>query len=290
VVVLGSVNVDLVVRAPKLPAPGETVTGGTFEQHYGGKGANQAVAAARLGADVALVGYVGNDEFGIEARRKLSEEGVNVDGLRFVGEQTGVALIVVDENGDNQIAVAPGANADVDAAVWPNDVGFGDVFLANFEVPDEAIVMRAVGGSRAGELIVINPAPAREIPEELLATRPILVPNELEALALSRESDPVAAARVLAGRSNAPVVVTLGSRGAVVVTDRGVEAITAPRVDAVDTTGAGDAFVGALAAELSAGQALIDAVEFAVRAATLSVRVAGAREGMPTREQVERFT
>jgi ribokinase len=290
VVVLGSVNIDLVVRVPRLPAAGETVTGGTFAQHHGGKGANQAVAAARLGAEVAFVGAVGDDDFGRAARQALVEDGVNVDGLTtLMGSPTGAALIVVNDQGENQIAVASGANAEVDADAWPHDAGFGDVFVAGFEVDDDAIVSRAVDGSKVGEQIVINPAPAREIPTELLATRPILVPNEIEALALTGEADPEAAAKVLAQRSNAPVVVTLGPRGAIVVADGRVDAIAAPHVDAVDTTGAGDAFVGALAAELAIGRPLLEAARFAVYAASLSVRVAGAREGMPTRGEVEKL-
>ena len=141
VVVLGSVNVDLVVRVPRLPAAGETVTGGTFEQHQGGKGANQAVAAARIGAEVTFVGAVGDDEFGRAARQALLDEGVNVDGLVIpMWSSSGVALIVVDENGDNQIAVASGANAQVDAGVWITGVGLADVFVAGFEVGDDAIV------------------------------------------------------------------------------------------------------------------------------------------------------
>jgi ribokinase len=277
-----------VVRVAKLPAPGETVTGGTFEQHHGGKGANQAVAAARLGAEVAFVGAVGDDEFGRSARQALVDDGVNVDGLVIrPGAATGVALIMVSDEGENEIAVASGANAEVDAAMWLKNVNLGDVFVAGFEVDDDAIISRAVAGSKAGELIVINPAPAREIPAELLATQPILVPNELEARALTGETDPIAAAKMLTRRSSAPVVVTLGRRGAVLVDEGRVETIAAPRVDAVDTTGAGDAFVGALAAELSIGRPLIDAVRFAVQAASISVTVAGARDGMPTRAQME---
>ena len=203
---LGSVNVDLVVPFQSCPAAGETVTGGTFEQHHGGKGANQAVAAARLGADVTFVGAVGDDEFGRAARQSLVDEGVNIDGLAVLaGSATGVALIVVNDQGENQIAVASGANAEVNAGMSLNKVSFGDVFVAGFEVDDDAIISRAAAGSKAGEIIVINPAPARDIPADLLATRPILVPNELEARALTGESDPVAAAKVLVGRTNAPV-------------------------------------------------------------------------------------
>lgn len=289
VVVLGSVNVDLVVTVERLPTPGETVTGGTLTRHHGGKGANQAVAAARLGADVSFVGAVGDDEFGREERDALVAEGVNVDRLATLpGVATGTALIVVDRTGENQIAVASGANTAFGAEIWQaGGIGVG-VFLACFEIRDEAVVVGAQAAKTSGGLIVINPAPARELSPALLATNPILVANEGEAQTLTGTSDPEDAARALHELTGAPVVVTLGSRGALIVEDEDAEYVTAPVVDAVDTTGAGDIFVGVLAAELSVGRPLFDAVGFAVNAASLSVRVPGAREGMPTREEVER--
>lgn len=286
---LGSVNVDLAVAVDRLPAPGETVTGGTFAQHHGGKGANQAVAAARLGASVTFVGAVGDDEFGVAARNALRVEGVNVDGLiTLPGVGTGTALIVVDRNGENQIAVASGANRAFGGEIWSSHTPGGGVFLTGFEVNDSAIVAGAGAAVSAGIPVVVNPAPAREPSIALLATRPILVPNEGEAETLTGKRDPADAARALSDRSRAPVVVTLGARGALLVGDNGVQSVAAPEVDAVDTTGAGDTFVGALAAELSVGRPLIDAARFAVHAASLSVRVRGARDGMPRRDQVER--
>jgi ribokinase len=285
--VLGSVNVDFVVSVDHLPVAGETVTGGTFAQHHGGKGANQAVAAARLGANVTLVGAVGDDELGRVARANLEAEGVLIALREIAGVPTGVALIVVDRNGQNQIAVASGANATFEATEWQG-FGGGDVFLAGFEVLDGAVVAGAHAASAAGALVLINPAPARELPGALLATRPILIPNELEAQALTGDTDPVSAARLLAARSGAPVVVTLGPHGAIVVRDGEIEHVPAPSVEAVDTTGAGDTFAGALAAELSAGKSLLESVRTAVEAASLSVTIPGAREGMPTRADVER--
>ena len=289
VVVLGSVNADLVVNVDRLPSAGETVTGGTFSRHHGGKGANQAVAAARLGASVELVGAVGADEFGQEARDHLAAEAVDVSALIVVdGSPTGVAFILVDDAGENQIAVASGANHEFDSSIWdaapaPNAT---DVLVSCFEVGLDALIAGAERFAAAGALVLINPAPAVELPGALLATQPILVPNEGEAQALTGESDPVTAARVLAARSGAPVVVTLGDMGAVFVENGEFVRVAAPIVEAVDTTGAGDAFVGALAAELSAGRSLTEAVQFAVHAASLSVRVAGAHEGMPTRDDV----
>jgi ribokinase len=290
VVVLGSVNVDLVVTVDRLPARAETVTGGTFAQHHGGKGANQAVAGARLGASVAFVGAVGDDDFGRNEREALLQEGIDVDGLAILPHvATGTALIVVDRDGENQIAVASGANTAFGAEIWRGrsaaEVG---LFLACFEVSDAAIVVGAQAAAASGMPVLINPAPARDLSTALLATRPILVPNEGEAQALTGEADPRAAARALNRRSGAPVVVTLGSNGALVVDGDNVESVAAPAVEAVDSTGAGDTFVGALAAELSVGRPLIEAVRFAVHAASLSVRVPGAREGMPSRDDVER--
>ena len=286
VIVVGSVNADLVVRAPRLPGPGETVTGGTFARHGGGKGANQAVAAARLGARTALVAAVGGDDFGAEALRGLAAEGVDVDGVaRLADVATGVALIVVDERAENQIAVASGANAALDGAFVAAALERleGGVVLLSLEVGDAALL----AGARGARLAVLNPAPAREVPAALLVAGPLLTPNAGEARDLTGEEDPRAAALALRERTGAPVVVTLGADGALLADGPGDPVrVPAPRVDAVDTTGAGDCLNGALAAELARGAALEAAVAFAVRAAALSTLRQGAREGMPTREAV----
>ena len=287
VIVVGSVNADLVVRAPRLPGPGETVTGGTFARHGGGKGANQAVAAARLGARTALVAAVGGDDFGAEALRGLAAEGVDVDGVaRLADVATGVALIVVDERAENQIAVASGANAALDGAFVAAALERleGGVVLLSLEVGDAALL----AGARGARLAVLNPAPAREVPAALLDAGPLLTPNAGEARDLTGEEDPRAAALALRERTGAPVVVTLGADGALLADGPGEPVrVPAPRVDAVDTTGAGDCLNGALAAELARGAALEAAVAFAVRAAALSTLRQGAREGMPTREAVD---
>jgi ribokinase len=279
-VVVGSVNADLVVTVRSLPAPGETVSGGTFERHHGGKSANQAVAAARLGASVAFVGAVGDDDLGADAVAALEREGIDCAGVaRLDDAPTGVALIVVDEAGENQIAVASGANARLADPAVPDGAR---IVLLGLEVPDEAVVAaaRAAGDAR----IVLNPAPARPLPDELLDLGPILTPNEAEARTLTDEPDAQAAARALEQRTGAPVVVTLGARGALV----GGEVIAPPRVHPLDTTGAGDTFTGALAAELARGADIRAAARFATAAAALSTQAAGAREGMPDRAAVER--
>jgi ribokinase len=280
VYVVGSVNLDLVVRTATLPGPGETVTGGTFERHGGGKSANQAVAAAREGATVRMVGAVGSDDLGDEAVADLAGEGVDVSAVARVTAPTGVALIAVDEAGENQIAVASGANneltpAAVEAALAGAEPG--GVVLIGLEVPDAPVLAAARAGRAAGLQVVLNPAPARPLPDELLELGPLLTPNEPEAAALSGEADPEAAARALTKRTGAPVVVTIGPAGALLADGDALERIPAPKVEAVDTTGAGDAFNGALAAALADGAELGDAVRAAVAAAADSVRRPGAR-------------
>jgi ribokinase len=282
VVVVGSINADLVVVAERLPGPGETVSGGRFARHGGGKSANQAVAAARLGAQVALIGAVGDDELGEAAAAELAAEGIDVSGVVRVAEPTGVALIVVDAAGENQIAIAAGANG----ALGPQHVRELDptaVLLLGFEVPDAALVAAA---QQARGTVILNPAPPREILAEILAAHPILTPNAHEAARLTGETDPEAAARALRERTGAPVAITLGADGVLVLDDDGVQRIPAPEVDVVDTTGAGDTFNGALAAELAAARPLREAAAFAVAAAARSTTGEGARGGMPRREDV----
>ena len=283
VVVVGAVNVDMVVAVERLPAPGETVTGGRFARHGGGKGANQAVAAARLGADVRLVAAVGDDELGADAVAALEAEGVGVAGVvQRAGATTGVALITVDAAGENQIAVASGANATLDADAVRRGLGPLDgrgVVLLGLEVPDEAVVAGARAAAAAGCRVVLNPAPARPLPDEVLAAAPLLTPNVAEARALG-------GAEALAGRTGAPVLVTLGPHGVELVERGSARRLSAPAVEAVDTTGAGDAFNGALAAELGAGRGLEDAVRTALAAAALSTRAHGARDGIPARDEL----
>jgi ribokinase len=270
VVVVGSVNVDLVVTVDRLPAPGETVTGGTFAIHHGGKGANQAVAAARAGAPVTMIGAVGDDDNGVAARAVLAAEGVDTALIRVLpGEMTGVALIAVDRAGANQIAVASGANHRFDGLPQlPQGEG---VLLVGFEVVD-AVVAEAVAVARGrGWPIIVNPAPARELPAALRASGAILVPNDGEAALLGGD------ARALAAVTGGPVVVTMGADGARLIDgDRDVR-VAAPEVVAVDTTGAGDVFAGVLAASLADGLELEAAVRRAVAAASRAVTVPGAR-------------
>ncbi len=292
VVVVGSVNLDLVVHLDRLPGPGETVTGGQFSRWGGGKGANQALAARRAGAEVWLIGQVGEDEMAREALADLDAAGVDLTGMsRSKAAPTGVALIVVDQGGENMIAVASGANSELSAPAVEeaiHEVPDGGVLVVNFEIPDEALLAAAGTAGRTGRQLVVNPAPARPLPAALEAMGPLLTPNRDEAAALTGEEDPSDSARVLGGRTGSAVVVTLGADGALLFDDNNAAEVAAPLVRPVDSTGAGDVFTGALAARLAAGQPLEAAVRWAVVSASLSTTRAGARSA-PDVTEVERW-
>ena len=283
VIVVGSINVDFIVRVARLPGPGETVGGGSFERHGGGKGANAAVAAARSGARVRLVAAVGDDELGQWQLAALASEGIDVAGATHIADaHTGVALIVVEAGGENQIAVASGANAGLDAraverALESVEPAVGAVCLLGFEVPDVALLAAARWAGRHGLRVVLDPAPARSIHRDLLALHPILTPNETEARAMSGAPDGERAGRVLRELTQAPVLVTRGPEGLIMLDDAGLRHLPAFAVEAVDSTGAGDVFNGALAAALANGSALGEAARWAMVAAALSTRAGGAR-------------
>jgi ribokinase len=282
IAVIGSINLDLVVGVERHPGPGETVVGGECRQLPGGKGANQAVAAARLGSAVAMVGRVGDDMQGTWLRGALAGERVDVRHVRTDKDaHTGTALIAVDTSGENTIVVSPGANAKVsarDVAKAGELVSDADIVLLQHEVPNEAVAA-AIEAARGR--VVLNPAPARA----LAGPVDVLVPNrgELEMLT-GGSGDPVTLARSVAGTG--AVVVTLGAEGAVVVEGEHAERVPAPRVKVVDTTGAGDAFCGALAGALSDGATLVEAARWAVRVAAISVTRHGAQGGLPWREDL----
>jgi ribokinase len=309
VIVVGSVNVDLVMRGERLPRPGETVTGGSFERHHGGKGANQAVAAARLGRQTLLVAAVGDDEHGDEARTALRAERVDVSRVATIsGVPTGVALILVDVSGENLIGVASGANAALDSrsvteALTRLGSLAGDVVLVSREIPASAILAALNAGRAAGARTVLNPAPAAALSLAELGLTDVLTPNlgELTVAAQAAgtagsgpdtPTEPGQIARGLLGRAQVSeaVVVTLGARGALLVPAGGEPAVEVPGlvVAAIDGTGAGDAFNGALAAGIAEGRALVEAVRRAVVAAGLSTTVPGAREGMLHAAALER--
>ena len=294
VVIVGYVNVDLVVTAERLPGRGETVLGRRLERHGGGKGANAAVAAARLGAETRLVAAVGADDLGREALAELRQEGVDVDAVSQVADEaTGAALIVVDGSGDNQIAVGAGANA----ALSPESVRHAlegaldraGCLLVSLEIPHEAVRAAVDAGREHGVPVVVDPAPARASVLELAALGPIFTPNAGEAQRLTGEADKRRAAAALTRRTGAPVIVTDGSNGALLLEQSGAEPLALPApsgVAAVDTTGAGDTFSGALATRIAAGDDLRAAASFAVAAGACAVRARGARSAMPTEAEV----
>ncbi len=289
VIVVGSINVDFVVRADRLPRPGETVSGGRLEVHRGGKGANQAVAAARAGAKVAFVGAAGRDAYGDAAIGALRDEGIDVSGIRRTGTPTGAAIIAVGPRGENQIVVAPGANADVDVAQLTDELLHGaTVLLTGFEVPPLVVLGAAKRGTDAGLQVIVNPAPARPLPGELLALDLILTPNEHELIVAIGNDDPAAALTELGGRTAGPVIVTQGAAGALLAANGRRQRFDGrPAHDVVDTTGAGDAFNGVLAAWLARGATLDEAIAAANVAGSLAIGQPGAQDGMPDRAAIE---
>ncbi|MGA2030877.1 MAG: ribokinase [Thermoguttaceae bacterium] len=298
IVVVGSVNADMVIKSRRIPAPGETVTGGEFVMAAGGKGANQAVAAARLGAEVTLVAKVGQDALGDAAIEGYRKEGIRTDCIfRDPQQPTGVALIMVDQQGENLISVASGANhclspAEVDRA--REFLRAADMLLVQLEIPMETVCHAAALAAEAGVPVMLNPAPAAPLDDRLLRLVTWLTPNESETqrltgLAVADEaSAALAAARLLAGGVR-QVVVTLGARGALLCHAGGATMIPGYRVEAVDSTAAGDAFNGALACALARGQSGEEAVRQAHLAAAFSVTRLGAQPSLPTAEQLQQF-
>jgi len=285
VIVVGSVNIDLVAAGGRMPRPGETVTMERFAEVHGGKGGNQASAAAALGARVHFVGAVGSDHWGDAARADLTGRGIDVSGLATVDGPTGVAIILVDDGGENSIAIVPGANAAVSPAAVEAALAAIDaddaVLVACLEIPLESVVAAARAAAARGWRVVLNPAPARELPPELVAAATVITPNETEVETLGGVD------ALLAAGAGA-VVVTRGGDGTELHPAAGaVTRITPSRADVVDTTGAGDAFTAALAVALANGRELPDAVAWASAAGAIATEGFGARGSLPTAAQVE---
>ncbi|MHC8343459.1 ribokinase [Pseudomonas sp. RT6P73] len=298
VVVIGSLNMDLVTRAPRLPRGGETLIGESFATVSGGKGANQAVAAARLGAQVSMVGCVGSDAYGEELRGALLAEQIDCQAVSTVKGSSGVALIVVDDNSQNAIVIVAGANGALTPQVidqFDAVLQAADVIICQLEVPDATVGHALKRGRELGKIVILNPAPAsRPLPADWYASIDYLIPNESEASALSGlpvdslETAETAATRLIALGAG-KVIITLGAQGSMFANGTGFEHFPAPKVKAVDTTAAGDTFVGGFAAALASGKTEAEAIRFGQVAAALSVTRAGAQPSIPTLSDVQAF-
>lgn len=299
VTVVGSCNMDLVVKSPRIPVVGETILGGDFLIIPGGKGANQAVAAAKLGAKVNFIAQLGDDDFGDEAIENLKKQGVNTKLItRNSNAATGVALIVVDHDGNNSIVVAPGANealspADIDNVEYA--IASSGVLVLQLETPIETVEHAAKLAKLHGVRVILNPAPAQKLSDELLKNVDILTPNETEANILTGidvvdADSAMQAAMGLMARGIGAVVLTMGVNGLLLAKQKETRLIAAKKVNAVDSTAAGDAFTGALACGLTEQMELAEAVEFANCTAALSVTKTGAQPSLPDRSEVMAFT
>ncbi len=298
IVVVGSSNTDMIVKVPRIPKPGETILGGKFSTAAGGKGANQAVAAARAGGDVTFIARVGDDMFGQQAYSGFKEDQINVGYVKTDKvEPSGVALIFVDEKGENSIAVASGANA----ALSPEDVNeaaeliqSADILLMQLETPLETVRRAAEIAKEAGVKVILNPAPAMKLDDSFLSNLTIITPNESEAelltgISVTDVESAERAAIALLERGLEVVIITLGSKGALIKTKEKKHLIAGFKVDAVDATAAGDVFNGSLAVAIAEGKSQEDAVRFANAAAALSVTKLGAQPSIPKRDEIERL-
>ena len=295
IVIIGSSNTDMVIKSPHLPAPGETILGGTFFMNAGGKGANQAVAAARLGGQVSLIAKVGKDIFGKQAIQLFKKEGIDVSSvLKDRNLPSGIALITVDDRAENCIVVASGANAALTPAnikKFREKIESASIVLMQLETPLNTIAYAASVAFKKAIKVILNPAPACPLHDELLRTISIITPNEKEAEMLTGiivNDIPSAeqAALALYNKGIETVIITLGAKGALLYHEHKFSLIETPKVEAVDTTAAGDVFNGALAVALSEGITMNEAVSFACRAASISVTRLGAQASAPYKNEL----
>lgn len=291
VVVIGSSNTDMTIKGDRLPKPGETVLGGEFRMGPGGKGANQAVAAQRLGADVSFICKVGRDIFGDNAIAGYQKEGIDCSRILRSDKASGTALILVDGNAENCIAVAPGANADLtpeDVDSVADVIRSADYLILQLEIPVESVLRAAKIAHEAGVYVILNPAPACHLPEELFGYISLITPNQTESALLSGVEDNLdAAVERLMQLGVKDVVVTLGSKGSLVISEGTRTLVPSLKVKAVDTTAAGDTFCGALCVALSEGCSLVDAAGFATKASALTVQKMGAQDSIPFRSDIK---
>jgi ribokinase len=297
--VFGSLNMDLAIRAPRLPQPGETLSGHGFLTLPGGKGANQAVAAARLGSSVNMVGRVGADDFGQQLLQSLQQQNVHTENIAIdASTHSGIAMITVAEGGENQIVLAAGANSQVDgrdvARLMPL-LQDSSVLLLQLEIPIPAVIAAAQAAQEAGVLVILDPAPVPEsFPDELYRTIDILTPNQTEAerlvgFSITSSTDAERAAIALHKRGVKHIIVTMGAKGAIALIDCKLIQIPAFAVNAIDTTAAGDAFNGAFAAALDQGKSWEEALQWGAGAGAIAATQLGAQPSLPNRESLLRF-
>jgi len=294
ILVIGSTNTDMTAFCAKMPAPGETVLGNDFVMGPGGKGANQAVAAKRLGGDVKFICKVGDDIFGENTIRHFKEEGLDTSGVMISNKPSGVALITVDESAENCIVVASGANNDYtqeDIRSCEAMIKDCDILLMQLEIPVPAVMEAAKIAHEAGKIVVLNPAPALDLPEEIFKYISLFIPNENElekysGVEVEGEETAAKAAKVLMDKGVGDLIVTMGSKGSLICRGDETEFVQAHKVEAVDTTGAGDCYCGALCVALSEGLSLKDAAAFATKASALAVQRPGAQNAMPYRKEI----
>lgn len=294
VLVIGSLNADLVVRAPRFPKPGETISGEDLQIIPGGKGANQAVAAARHGVSVAMAGRVGKDSFGPFLLNSLKSDHVDTSHVIADASATGTAIIVVDSSGQNSIVLSPGANGQVSVGDIDALKVDARILLLQLEIPLETVIHAALWSKQKGITVILNPAPARELPDELISSVDYLLPNESELNLLTGapvKDIPSAeqAARALLARGAKNVIVTLGEKGALAVSSDHTSHVDSYKVKVVDTTAAGDAFIGGFASALLRGQDLNKAVKYGNACGALAVTKFGAQPSLPTKEEVVKF-
>lgn len=296
--VIGSINMDLTAGVKHFPRPGETILGDWFKTSPGGKGANQAVAAARLGGDVAMLGMVGDDFYGQEYRKVFKENHIDTQGVAAKdGISTGIAVIEVDASGENHIIVVSGANSQVDVPfmeAYLSTLQQYDIILLQLEIPLETVQYAAVQLKAMGKTIVLDPAPARELPEELLRSVDIIMPNETElgiitGMEIKEEKDFEMAARLLLQKGVGTVIAKAGANGAYLMDQRSLLHVPGFSVNAVDTTAAGDTFGGGFAVGLASGLELLECIRFANAAAALSTTAYGAQTAMPNQVDVEQL-
>lgn len=298
IVVIGSTNIDMVVKTEKFPDIGETILGGKFNKFFGGKGANQAVAAARLGGNVNFICKTGDDEFGEISKQRFKNEGLETKHILTAdGVATGVALITVNGTGDNKIVVAPGANSKFgtdDVADLDNIIASADFVVLQLEIPIETIGAIIKRAKQHRTNVILNPAPAEELPSDYYKDLFLITPNETETKQMTgvpvhNKKDALKAAEVFHEKGVQNVVITLGEKGAFVSTDDFKGLIPSPKVEAVDTTAAGDVFNGAISVALTKQKGWPESVEYACRAAALSVTIDGAQDSAPSKDQLVKF-